>query len=184
MAPSGRGLARQSRDWGRERIRFAVRWSKFFSPSVSFADSSLIRGSLLGRSRAGVYSPAAVPDRDPVPPGRRRRRPLQLHEQRFPGCRGGCPRRPSTVLVSTYVPINETARSAQKRPPLGGGWHGRAVTGGESLSSQHSSSPKFSLPQSASLTAPSSEGAFWGAPAPDGLCCSKGKGKQGGKKPP
>ena len=43
MAPSDEGAVANG-DWGRENYLNAL----FFSPSVSFADSSLIRGSLLG----------------------------------------------------------------------------------------------------------------------------------------
>ena len=53
-----------------------------------------------------------------------------------------------------------------KRPPLGGSWHGKAVAGGESVTSQQQEGLTRSLPQSASLTAPSSEGALRAPMAP------------------
>ena len=78
----------------------------FFSPSVSFADSSLVRGSH-GRSRARKFI-----DTLGYPVGQ-----LALKPQLPP---------PPPAFSSTWLPPLE-------EPPLGGGWHGSAVTGGESL---------------------------------------------------
>ena len=64
-------------------------------------------------------------------------------------------------------------KSEKERPPLGGGWHGVSRDWGREPESfvylrYMVVIETFSLPQSASLTAPSSEGA-WGASAPLGL---------------
>ena len=50
MAPSDEGAVATG-DWGREKSPLQYKneeISNIFSPSVSFADSSLVRGSLLG----------------------------------------------------------------------------------------------------------------------------------------
>ena len=71
---------------------------------------------------------------------------------------------PAVLRIDLGASVGESqpARERPQRPPLGGGWHGKAVTGGESVSGLRYGGLRFSLPQSASLTAPSSEGALLG----------------------
>ena len=77
-------------------------------------------------------------------------------------------RREGSYHAETPDPENPSATAVRKlmlaRPPLGGGWHGDSRDWGRECSG-HTDLPS-SLPQSASLTAPSSEGAL-GAPAPE-----------------